>query len=76
MTVRERLGREYSSLTPREQDVTVGIAKGLTNREIAAQIGLAEQSIKNLNCAIMRKMKVTNRVQVALLARGINPKSD
>jgi len=76
MTTRERLTVDYPQLTPREQDVAVGIAKGLANREIAAQIGLAEQSIKNLNCAIMRKMKVKNRVQVALLARGINPTSD
>ena len=76
MTSRERLSQDYADLTPREQDVAVGVAKSLSNREIATAHKLAEQSVKNLVSAVMKKMKVANRVQVALLARGIDPKSD
>jgi DNA-binding NarL/FixJ family response regulator len=76
MTSRKRLSQDYADLTPREQDIAVGVSKGLSNREIAKAHKLAEQSVKNLVSAVMRKMKVTNRVQVALLARGIDPKSD
>jgi DNA-binding NarL/FixJ family response regulator len=76
MTSRERLSQEHADLTPREQDIAVGVSKGFSNREIATAHKLAEQSVKNLVSAVMKKMKVANRVQVALLARGIDPKSE
>jgi DNA-binding NarL/FixJ family response regulator len=76
MTSRERLSQDYADLTPREQDIAVGVSKGLSNREIAKTHKLAEQSVKNLVSAVMKKMKASNRVQVALLSRGIDPKSD
>jgi len=76
MTIRNRLSKSFPSLSKRELDVAVEIAKGKTNREIAATYKLREQSIKNLASSIMRKLKVENRVKVALIARGIEPESD
>jgi DNA-binding NarL/FixJ family response regulator len=53
-------------LTQREYEVASLVAKGYSNRRVAAVTGLREQSIKNLVSVIMRKLKCENRVQVAL----------
>lgn len=53
-------------LTRREYEVASLVAKGFSNRRIAAVTALREQSIKNLVSVIMRKLKCENRVQVAL----------
>jgi DNA-binding NarL/FixJ family response regulator len=54
-------------LTPRENDIALKIAEGLSNRDIASELNLAEQTVKNLVSVIMRKMGCRNRVQVALI---------
>lgn len=66
--VRERRSNYGSGieLTRREYEVASLVAKGFSNRRIAAVTGLREQSIKNLVSVIMRKLKCENRVQVAL----------
>jgi two-component system, NarL family, nitrate/nitrite response regulator NarP len=53
-------------LTPREYEVAKKVAEGLSNRDIAESLGLAEQTVKNLVSVIMRKLNCRNRVQVAL----------
>ena len=53
-------------LTPREHEIALKVAEGLSNRDIAADLNLAEQTVKNLVSVIMRKMGCRNRVQVAL----------
>jgi DNA-binding NarL/FixJ family response regulator len=53
-------------LSRREYEVAQLVAKGMSNRKIAAVTGLREQSIKNLVSVIMRKLRCENRVQVAL----------
>lgn len=67
--------RRYGGLdlTKREYDVALLVAKGLSNRNIAAAAGLQEQSVKNLVSVIMRKLKCENRVQVALKLTGHTP---
>lgn len=66
---REARNSGYNSefeLTRREYEVASLVAKGFSNRRIAAVTGLREQSIKNLVSVVMRKLKCENRVQVAL----------
>lgn len=53
-------------LTPRENDIALKVAEGLSNRDIAGDLDLAEQTVKNLVSVIMRKLGCRNRVQVAL----------
>ncbi len=53
-------------LTPREFEVAQLIAQGMPNRKISQNLGLREQSIKNLVSTVMRKLDCENRVQVAL----------
>lgn len=61
------------NLTKREYDVAMLVARGLSNRSIAQNAGLQEQSVKNLVSVIMRKLNCENRVQVALKLTGHKP---
>lgn len=54
-------------LTQREEDVVREVARGLTNRQIAAELGLSEQTVKNHVSVLLQKLDVSNRVQLALL---------
>ncbi len=53
-------------LTPRESEVAQLVGRGMSNRKIAHQLGIREQSVKNLVSVVMRKLDCENRVQVAL----------
>lgn len=53
-------------LTPREHDIALKVAQGISNRDISAELNLAEQTVKNLVSVIMRKMGCSNRTQVAI----------
>lgn len=44
------------------------VAKGKTNRQIAARLGLSEQTIKNELVSLFRKLKATNRTHLITIA--------
>jgi DNA-binding NarL/FixJ family response regulator len=51
----------FVPLSRREMQIVPWIARGLTNKEIAARLGLAEQTIKNHVHNILRKTEVEDR---------------
>jgi DNA-binding NarL/FixJ family response regulator len=53
-------------LTRREQDVAALVAKGLTNRQIAAQLFLSERTAQNHVQHILTKLTLANRSQIAV----------
>ncbi len=57
-----------SPLTPREQQVLELVAKGLTNKEIAENLVVAENTVKNHLRNILAKLHLENRVQAATYA--------
>ena len=57
-----------ASLTPQQFRVLTMIAEGLLNKQIAWDLGVSEATVKAHMTAIMRKLGVNNRTQVALLA--------
>jgi predicted ATPase/DNA-binding CsgD family transcriptional regulator len=55
-------------LTPRELDVLVLVAQGKTNKEIAAELFIAERTASNHVSNILAKIKCGNRVEAAAFA--------
>ncbi len=53
-------------LTPRQQQIADCIVQGLSNKEIAKRLGLAEQTIKNHVRTLCERLGVHNRVQIAV----------
>ena len=58
-------------LTDREQEILQLLAQGLSNREIARRLFLAEGTVKNYVTAILGKLGVRDRTQAALRAREL-----
>jgi DNA-binding NarL/FixJ family response regulator len=56
-------------LTDREREVLVLVAGGLSNAEIGKQMYLSAGTVKDHVSAILTKLRVTSRVQAALIAQ-------
>ena len=59
----------FPELTRREREVLDRIARGLDNAQIAAQLDLAEKTVRNHITAIFDKIAVENRSQAIVAAR-------
>jgi FixJ family two-component response regulator len=53
VTLRER----FASLSPRERDIMIQVARGRLSKQIAGDIGIAESTVKVHRSRAMRKMK-------------------
>ncbi len=58
-------------LSERELEVLGLLAKGASNKQIAAQLYLAEGTVKNYISSILNKLNVEDRTQAALKAREL-----
>ena len=61
------------SLTPRERAIAGLVAHGKRNREIAGELGISEGTVKIHLHRIYEKLGVSNRTELAVLARDIAP---
>jgi DNA-binding NarL/FixJ family response regulator len=57
-----------ASLTARERDVLACVARGLSNRAIADELGMAERTARTHVSNILAKLGLTSRTQAALFA--------
>lgn len=62
------IAARVAALTPQQFRVLTMIAEGLLNKQIAYDLGVSEATVKAHMTAIMRKLGVNNRTQVALAA--------
>lgn len=62
---------ELAQLTPTQLKVLEGVHLGLLNKQIAYNLGIAEATVKAHMTAVMRKLNVRNRTQVAIVAQAV-----
>jgi DNA-binding NarL/FixJ family response regulator len=55
-------------LTPRERVVLAHLAEGMTNRQIAGSLGIAETTVKSHVRHVLSKLHARNRLQAATVA--------
>ncbi len=60
-------GNSWSDLTDREQAVAELVAQGLDNAEIAAALFISQGTVRNMISAILQKLGLKNRTQLAVL---------
>jgi len=58
----------FVPLSPREMEILQFIARGYSNKEIAHELGISRQTVKNHMTSILRKLSVNDRTQAALYA--------
>ena len=60
--------KDLEALTDQEQRILELIGRGLTNRQIAQEMHLAEKTVKNYVSSMLAKLGLTSRTQAAIFA--------
>lgn len=58
----------FQPLSTREMEILTHITQGKSNKEIALQLGISRQTVKNHMTSILRKLAVNDRTQAAVYA--------
>ena len=62
----------FETLTPREREIVVQVARGRLSKQIAGDIGIAEATVKVHRSRAMRKMNVRSLPELGRLADRLN----
>lgn len=60
-------------LNPREREIAALVARGMRNRDIGAQLGIGEGTVKVYLHTMYQKLGIENRTELALLAVNDQP---
>jgi RNA polymerase sigma factor (sigma-70 family) len=67
------LQARHAVLTPREREVCVLVAQGLTNKEVAQKLGTTEKTIKVHRSRVMQKLKVGSVPELVRFVDRLGP---
>jgi FixJ family two-component response regulator len=62
------LRERFASLSPREREITIHVARGRLSKQIAGDIGIAEATVKVHRSRAMRKMKARSLPELGRMA--------
>jgi RNA polymerase sigma factor (sigma-70 family) len=68
----DEIEQQLQQLTPRERMVAIEVGKGATNKEIAERLNITERTVKAHVSVIFDKLKVRDRVKLALLINNLS----
>jgi DNA-binding NarL/FixJ family response regulator len=71
-----QLAARLAQLTPQQFRVLLAVADGLLNKQIAYELGLAENTVKVHVTAILKKLECHSRTQAAVLVKALEPEGD
>jgi len=60
--------KHFIPLSPRETEILRSVTGGMSNKEIATELGISQQTVKNHMTSILRKLNVEDRTQAAVTA--------
>jgi FixJ family two-component response regulator len=67
----DSIAARVASLTAREREVLDGVVLGKLNKQIAAELGTAEKTVKVHRARVMKKMRAGSLAELVLLARRV-----
>jgi NarL family two-component system response regulator LiaR len=71
VTLEDGRDERPDDLTPREREVLALIGRGYPNKRIAAELGIAEKTVKTHVSHVLAKLGVADRTQAALYAARV-----
>jgi FixJ family two-component response regulator len=74
--IQAELRAKYATLSTRERQVTMQVVEGKLNKQIAADLGLREITIKVYRGHAMRKMRATSLADLVRMVETIRPKDE
>jgi len=66
------LRERYATLTPRQREVMAGVTAGLLNKQVGAQLGISEITVKAHRGRVMRKMRVRSLAVLVEMASHLD----
>jgi DNA-binding NarL/FixJ family response regulator len=65
---RQLVSRKSEQLTGREHDVLAAVARGYSNKEVARQLGIADETVKGYLSNVMQKLQANDRTHAVVIA--------
>lgn len=65
------LRRRYEQLTPREREVFALVVAGLLNKQVAAQLGASERTVKAHRAAVVQKLEADSLADLVRMAEKL-----